>query len=240
MKSRVNPGKNPDLAAYRVDGSARTADTATTAKVGMIYRAETGTAALIGVECMVIEANTNDFTIASKIAPAASDTFYLLRKATPRVGSDGAFAISTTGLASETTLDAIKTSVQLLDNAVSGNELQVDVVSSALPTGASTEATLLSLLGYRFAANASNTTVPYSASSAQALASTAGRKGARFFNNTDGDAYLKLGATASTSDFIIKLSAGGYYNLEQPVYTGRIDVIFANGTAGNLLITELT
>jgi lauroyl/myristoyl acyltransferase len=34
----------------------------------------------------------------------------------------------------------IKTSVQLLDNAVAGNELQCDIVSSALPSGASTEA----------------------------------------------------------------------------------------------------
>ena len=36
----------------------------------------------------------------------------------------------------------ILTSVQLLDNAISGNEMQVDIVSSALPTGGATEATL--------------------------------------------------------------------------------------------------
>jgi len=40
---------------------------------------------------------------------------------------------------------AIKTSVELLDNAVDGNELQVDVVSSSLPSGAATEATLSAL-----------------------------------------------------------------------------------------------
>lgn len=44
------------------------------------------------------------------------------------------------GAATETTLDAIKTSVELLDNAISGSEMQVDVVSSALPTGAATSA----------------------------------------------------------------------------------------------------
>lgn len=42
----------------------------------------------------------------------------------------------------ETDLAAIKTAVELLDNTVSGSELQVDVVSAALPTGAATEATL--------------------------------------------------------------------------------------------------
>ena len=37
---------------------------------------------------------------------------------------------------------AIKTAVELLDNAVSGSELQVDIVSSALPSGGATETTL--------------------------------------------------------------------------------------------------
>jgi hypothetical protein len=43
---------------------------------------------------------------------------------------------------SNTHLSAIQTAVEILDNAVSGTELQVDVVTSGLPTGASTEATL--------------------------------------------------------------------------------------------------
>ena len=37
---------------------------------------------------------------------------------------------------------AIKTAVELLDNTVSGSELQVDIVSSALPSGGATESTL--------------------------------------------------------------------------------------------------
>jgi hypothetical protein len=43
---------------------------------------------------------------------------------------------------SNTHLSAIQAAVEILDNAVSGTELQVDVVTSGLPTGASTEATL--------------------------------------------------------------------------------------------------
>lgn len=38
------------------------------------------------------------------------------------------------------TLSAIQTSVELIDNAISGTEMQVDVVSSALPSGAATAA----------------------------------------------------------------------------------------------------
>jgi hypothetical protein len=61
-----------------------------------------------------------------------------------------------TGAATETTLAAVKTAVELIDNAISGSEMQVDVVaplpagtnnigdvdvlSCALPTGAATEA----------------------------------------------------------------------------------------------------
>ena len=55
-------------------------------------------------------------------------------------GSIDASSLST--LATEATLDDVKTAVELLDNIVSGSEAQVDVVSSALPTGAATEATL--------------------------------------------------------------------------------------------------
>jgi len=50
-----------------------------------------------------------------------------------------------TGAATETTLNAVKTSVEIIDNAISGNEMQVDVVTSALPTGAATETTLLAI-----------------------------------------------------------------------------------------------
>ena len=41
---------------------------------------------------------------------------------------------------------AIKTAVQILDNAISGNEMQVDIVSSALPSGAATQTTLAAVL----------------------------------------------------------------------------------------------
>jgi hypothetical protein len=134
MESKVNGGKSKELASYRVDVSARTAgtvtpnkggykiaDTSTTARVGDVYRAESGTAALVGVECPIIEANTNDFTIASKTAPTAADTFYILRPVTPRYDSTGASqaTIDTTGLATSARQDTQITSLQLLDDAVS-------------------------------------------------------------------------------------------------------------------------
>lgn len=43
---------------------------------------------------------------------------------------------------------AIVTAVQLLDNAIAGSEMQVDIVSSALPTGAATAANQSTIIGH--------------------------------------------------------------------------------------------
>ncbi len=156
MNSNVSIGKIEPEALFRRDGSARTAgaisasaggyaiaDTSTTAKVGDIYRAETATTSvMIYKQYKVIAASTNSFTIASKDLPVLGDTFYILGPVTPRHDSTGAISstIDTTGLATSAKQDTMITSLQLLDNAIAGNEFQVDVLTSALPTGASTAA----------------------------------------------------------------------------------------------------
>lgn len=48
----------------------------------------------------------------------------------------------------ETNSAAIKTAVETLDNAISGSEMQVDVVTSALPSGAATAANQTTLIGH--------------------------------------------------------------------------------------------
>ena len=73
------------------------------------------------------------------------------------------------------------------------------------------------------------------------LASTAGRKGAYFFNDSDQALYLKLGATASATSFTVKVAAAGFYELPtSPVYTGAVDGIWAANSTGAVRITELT
>jgi hypothetical protein len=70
-----------------------------------------------------------------------------------------------------------------------------------------------------------------------ATAST-GRLGCTIFNSGPGNLHVMLGtATASTSAFSVRLSAGDYY--EVPFnYTGLIGGIFA--TAGTAEVTELS
>lgn len=48
----------------------------------------------------------------------------------------------------ETNSAAIKTAVETLDNAISGSEMQVDVVTSALPSGAATAANQTTIIGH--------------------------------------------------------------------------------------------
>jgi hypothetical protein len=70
-----------------------------------------------------------------------------------------------------------------------------------------------------------------------ATAST-GRLGCTIFNSGPGNLHVLLGtATASTSAFSVRLSAGDYY--EVPFnYTGLIGGIFA--TAGTAEVTQLS
>lgn len=161
MDSNVNGGRAKSMAVFRRDVSARTAgaisvskggyaiaDTSTTARVGDLYRAETATtAAMVDREYQIIEASTNSFTIASKDLPTLGDTFFILGPVTLRTADDGSLAATISGSATEakqdtmiTSLAAIKTAVEIIDNIVAGSEAQVDVVSSALPSGASTSA----------------------------------------------------------------------------------------------------
>jgi hypothetical protein len=171
----------------------------------------------------------------------------------------------------QTALDAIKTAVEVLDNTVSGSELQVDVVA-ALPSGdnnignvdvvtlpsipAGTNnigdvdvltlpalvagtATIGVVMDERVSTSTRSST-PDSATNVTVLASNANRKAAFFFNDSDQIAYLALGATATTSDYTVKMAAGGFYEIPAPVYTGIVDCIWASNSTGSMRVTELT
>lgn len=81
----------------------------------------------------------------------------------------------------------------------------------------------------------------YSASNQTLAASNANRRGLLLFNNTDGNLFVKFGATATaTTSFTVKILAGGYWEMPQPAYTGIVDGIGTAGTTGNTLVTEIT
>ncbi len=82
------------------------------------------------------------------------------------------------------------------------------------------------------------TTVASSTSNTTILAANSNRKGGTIWNDSTANLFIEFGATATTSVFTAKLSAGGYY--EVPFnYTGVISGIWSAAN-GNALVRELT
>lgn len=89
-------------------------------------------------------------------------------------------------------------------------------------------------------ATATTTQVSDTASTAQLLAANSARRGAIITNDSSAILYVKLGTTASTTDYTVQLAQKAYY--EVPFhYTGRIDGIWATDpNDGGARITEIT
>lgn len=91
-----------------------------------------------------------------------------------------------------------------------------------------------------FAKPSTSTTssVSGSASSVTLLPSNGTRLGATIYNDSGALLYVKLGTTASITDYTIKMFPLGYYEVPYG-YTGRIDGIWSVAS-GNARIDELT
>ena len=63
--------------------------------------------------------------------------------------------------------------------------------------------------------------------------------GARtIFNDSTALLYVKFGATASSTDYTVQISAGGYYEVPAPVYDGLITGIWTSAT-GSARLTQV-
>jgi len=89
------------------------------------------------------------------------------------------------------------------------------------------------------AATPTVTSVADSAGNITCLASNANRLGATIFNDSTSDLYIKLGATASTTSFTVKVWQDGFFTVPFG-YTGIIDCIWSADTAGSARVTEVT
>ncbi|HEY8272157.1 MAG TPA: hypothetical protein VIG33_14805 [Pseudobdellovibrionaceae bacterium] len=113
-----------------LSGPTVVVDTSTVAKVGDIFRAETGNAAF--VEVPIVSVSTNGFILASRLStpPASGDTFYILRSVTQRTDENGSqvATIDTAGLATSAKQDA----EAVLVGAVNETAPASDTASSGL------------------------------------------------------------------------------------------------------------
>lgn len=148
----------------------------------------------------------------------------------------GASALPT-GAATAAKQDTQITGLASLLAAVDGLEGFTDGLEALLGTG---NTSLASILAAQSSSAAAVTNQAASASSAQFLAVTAGRKGLLIFNDCDKALFLKYGATASATSFTVKIAAGGYWEMPSPIFTGRIDGIWEADPTGSARLTELT
>jgi hypothetical protein len=155
MDSKINGGKLEPANVFRRDAVSRTAgvitqsnggyviaDTATTAKVGDIYRPETATTAeMVRKEYKVIDvaADGNSFTIASKDIPTLGDTFFILAEVTPLLSEDGIpeVSVNTAGLATEAKQDDQIVILGDIQDAVDSIDLKTPVVGQAVMASSS-------------------------------------------------------------------------------------------------------
>lgn len=90
------------------------------------------------------------------------------------------------------------------------------------------------------ASTATISTVADNAASVQLLAANVSRLGASIENDSSAVLYVKLGTTASITDYTAQVNRNGYYEVPFS-YTGRIDGIWASDPGdGAARITELT
>ena len=81
--------------------------------------------------------------------------------------------------------------------------------------------------------------VAASVSSVTLMASNASRLAGTIFNDSTDTLYVNFGATASTTAFVVKMSAGQYYEIPQPCYSGVINGLWS-GTNGAARCCQLS
>lgn len=141
--------------------------------------------------------------------------------------------------------DSTGKKLQTFDNTIGGNDVHAEAVALVDTSGAAIStlpvsvATTVSTKETR-SATGTTTQVADTASSTTLLASNTNRLGASIQNDSSAVLYLKCGATASATDYTVRLIQYAYY--EVPFnYTGRIDGIWASDPGdGAARITEFT
>ena len=101
------------------------------------------------------------------------------------------------------------------------------------------EVSLNELLNRYYSSAASITSVSDTATSTTVLASNPDRKGFSIYNDSTAIMYVKMGATASSSDYSFQIKPQGFYETWGG-YTGVIDAIWASDASGAAKVSEYT
>ena len=133
--------------------------------------------------------------------------------------------------------------VRMAQPAVSGaaGSTQVSVSTGSVRVHQSTAADLRAEVVPRRASTVARSSVTQSSTTGAVSAASSGRVQWTCANASDTGAavlYLKFGATASTSDYDVRLVRFAYYEMPAPIYTGQIDGIWKSTGVGFARICE--
>jgi len=176
-----------------------------------------------------ISDNAGSITVDGTVAAAQSGTWNI-------TNVSGTISLPS-GAATESTLSA-------LNGKVTSCNTGAVTVSTALPAGTNNigDVDIASLPAVVAATYSTSTvtSVTSAATSTSILATNANRRMAILVNDSDKNAYVKLGATASTTSFSYKLTPGQTLELPIPLYTGAIDAIWESSPTGSMRVTEIS
>lgn len=124
--------------------------------------------------------------------------------------------------------------------SIASRALLYDANGNAIGTVAGTPRRLATQMLEDRPATAIVTSVAASTSTVTLLASNTSRRMAMITNYANRPAFVKLGASASTTSYTVKLDTDDYYELPFPAYTGIITAVWDIGVSGSARVTELT
>lgn len=162
---------------------------------------------------------------------------------THAVTGSGNFAVTMAANATTTPAKARDGAAGATDTGVPAFFVRRDTPTALTPAAGDYEMPQIDSQGAQWVREKPSTTsaatnVSGSASSVTVLALNAQRRGATIYNDSTAILYLKLGATASTTSFTVKMQPDSYY--EVPFgYTGVIDGIWASAT-GSARVVEIS
>lgn len=74
----------------------------------------------------------------------------------------------------------------------------------------------------------------------QLLPENAARRGLTLFNDGGTACYVLYGAgTVSSTNFNVKIAAGGYYEMPQPILRSRVTAIWDATASASIYVTEI-
>lgn len=162
---------------------------------------------------------------------------------THAVTGSGNFAVTMAANATTTPAKARDGVAGATDTGIPAFMVRRDTPTTLTPAAGDYEMAQIDSMGAQWVREKSSTTsavtsVAASATSVAVLALNAQRRGATIYNDSTAILYLKLGGTASSTSFTVKMQPDSYYEVPAQ-YTGVIDGIWASAT-GSARVTEIS